>query len=230
MKRLLDQDGSLEAPDLALRGLFASAEPYKADPFRKRRVLVKVLGKQGRRGPRILKGALIAALLGATATAAAVGGGWVDELLFEPGAPPGEEVVPAGPSPEPAREAPAEAAPQPEAESAAQPTATAAPAVPQRPAPKPAERPQRKAAEDATQVLDAVKALRAERDPARAQGLLDEYMKSHPNGVLSEDALALSIEAAAARRDPKAKDYARRYLSKFPNGKYRALATRALSQ
>jgi hypothetical protein len=96
--------------------------------------------------------------------------------------------------------------------------------------PKLDERARSKNGEDPTEVLGAMKALRAEHDPAKAQGLLNDYMKRHPNGVLSEDALALSIEAAAARRDPRAKDYARRYLAKFPNGKYSALATRALKQ
>ena len=46
--------------------------------------------------------------------------------------------------------------------------------------------------------------------------------------MLSEDALALSIEAASAQHDPRAADYARRYLARFPKGKYRTLASRAL--
>jgi len=230
MKRLLDQQASFDTSELALRELFASAEPYKPEPFRKRRVLVKVLGQQGRGRPRVLRGALIAVLLGATASAAAVGGGFVDELLSEPDAPPREKIAPVRPRPEPIRQPPAEAAIQPETDDVEPSAGPAEPAAAaNRAAPRAPERPRRKAAEDATQVLDAVKALRAERDPGKAQGLLDDYMKSHPNGVLSEDALALSIEAAAARRDPKAKDYARRYLAKFPNGKYKALATRALS-
>jgi hypothetical protein len=59
---------------------------------------------------------------------------------------------------------------------------------------------------------------------------LNDYLKTHPNGVLSEDALALSIEAASAQHDPRAADYARRYLAKFPRGKYRDLANRAIQQ
>ena len=42
------------------------------------------------------------------------------------------------------------------------------------------------------------------------------------------DEPALTIEAAAARHDPRVADYAQRYLAAYPNGKYRALATRAL--
>ena len=76
-------------------------------------------------------------------------------------------------------------------------------------------------------MLDAIRALRKSRDPARAQKLLDGYLESHPRGALSEDALGLAIEAAAARGDPRAADYARRYLSRFPNGRFRSIALRA---
>jgi hypothetical protein len=231
MKRLLDEDESLAASERGLRDLFASAEPYKADPFRKRRVLVKVLSRQGRSMPRVLKGALIAALLGATATAAAVSGGWVEELLADADTPGLEQVTAPLPAPLPARASKPPPQAPPETEEPQSEATPPPPAATQRkPNAKAAERSRRKSEEDATELLDAMRALRAERDPVRAQGLLDEYMKSHPNGVLSEDALALSIEAAAARRDPKAKDHARRYLAKFPNGKYVSLATRALAQ
>ena len=79
-------------------------------------------------------------------------------------------------------------------------------------------------------VVSAIQALRTEGDPVRAQALLTEYLKTHPNGALSEEALALSIEAASAQHDPRAADYARRYLAKFPHGKYQALANRAIAQ
>ena len=64
-------------------------------------------------------------------------------------------------------------------------------------------------------------------NPEHAQKLLDGYLASHPSGALSEDALALSIEAATARRDPRASEYARRYLAQYPNGRFRQLALRA---
>ena len=228
MKRLLEEGAELEASDQRLAALFAVAAPYKADPFRKRRVLVKLLGDQAARAPRILRGALIAGVLAVTATAAAVGGvfgGWWSEPAPQPPAP--SVVQTASPLPAQAPESPpatmSEAVKPTEA---VLPPASEAP----KPSPKPDERARGKGGEDPTQVLDAMKALRAEGDPAKAQGLLNDYMKQHPNGMLSEDALALSIEAAAARRDPRAKDYARRYLAQFPNGKYRALATRALER
>jgi TolA-binding protein len=87
-----------------------------------------------------------------------------------------------------------------------------------------------RAGEDPTQVAEAVRALRKQGDFARAQALLDQYLKNNPRGALAEDALALSIEAAAARKDPRAADYARRYLARYPNGRFRAVAERALSR
>ena len=77
------------------------------------------------------------------------------------------------------------------------------------------------------QVALAIEVLRIERSPLRAQILLDAYLKAHPHSVLAGDALALAIEAASARRDPRAVDYARRYLARFPHGPYRDLAARA---
>jgi hypothetical protein len=77
-------------------------------------------------------------------------------------------------------------------------------------------------------VLEAIRALRYNGDPARAGVLLAQYLKAHPRSVLSEDASALSIEAAVARHDPRsAADLGRRYLAQFPNGRYRAFALQA---
>jgi hypothetical protein len=82
--------------------------------------------------------------------------------------------------------------------------------------------------EDATRVVEAIQALRTARDPARARALLNDYLKINPRGALSAEALALSIEAASAQHDPRAAEYARRYLNSYPRGKYRELARRAL--
>ena len=75
-----------------------------------------------------------------------------------------------------------------------------------------------------------MRALRKQGDPGRAQALLDQYLRSNPRGALAEDALALSIEAAAARKDPRAADYARRYLARYPKGRFRAVAERVLAK
>jgi hypothetical protein len=227
----LSRSERLPAGDRHLADLLRTAEPYQADPFRKRRVLVKVLGAAGGarivRWPRLVTAGV---LLTATAAAAASGGlsrGY--EAIFgspaaetAPASSPAVSDVALPPEPTPRLE-PALVAPDPtpEVDAKAQPPSKER----VRASSKPSENP-----EDAAAVLDAIRALRKERDPARAERLLGEYMKSNPNGVLSEDALALSIEAAAAKRDPRAADYARRYLARYPQGKYRAVAQRALEQ
>ncbi len=82
--------------------------------------------------------------------------------------------------------------------------------------------------EDPTPVLEAIRTLRSNGDPARAGMLLAEYLKEYPHSLLSEDALALSIEAATARHDSRSSaELARRYLAQFPSGRYRTFALRA---
>jgi len=82
--------------------------------------------------------------------------------------------------------------------------------------------------EDPTPVLEAIRALRGSGDADRASGLLSQYLRAHPRGVLAEDALALSIEAANARDDPRsAAVLGRRYLEQCPVGRYRAFALQA---
>ena len=93
--------------------LFAVAAPYKADPFRKRRVLVKLLGEKDARSPRVLRGALIAGVLAVTASAAAVGGvfgGWWSEPVPQPPKPSVVQAAPPAPPPESAPVATPEAA------------------------------------------------------------------------------------------------------------------------
>lgn len=232
MMERLSRSEPLDTGDRDLADLLRAAEPYQADPFRKRRVLVKVLGAPGVaravRWPRIVTAGV---LLTATAAAAASGGlsrGY--EAIF--GTAPQEPAPALVPTGDGAVALPLEQAPRFEpppavAEPAPEVDAKAPPASKERarPSAKASENP-----EDAAAVLDAIRALRKERDPARAERLLGEYMKSNPNGVLSEDALALSIEAAAAKRDPRAAEYARRYLARYPQGKYRTVAQRALEQ
>jgi hypothetical protein len=75
-------------------------------------------------------------------------------------------------------------------------------------------------AQETVLVMAAVRALRRERDPARAGVLLDDYLRRYPNGVLAEEALALAIEAASARGDVRAAALARTYLQRYPQGRF----------
>lgn len=78
--------------------------------------------------------------------------------------------------------------------------------------------------DDPSLVIDAIRALREEHDPIAAKKLLSEYLKVCPDGALSEEALALSIEAAAESADPDALKLSTRYLEEFPNGQFRRAA------
>jgi type IV secretory pathway VirB10-like protein len=220
MKRLLEE----AEPTLgALATLVASAERYQSSPFAKRHVqsrLARALeAGAGSSRPRTWRPALLAVggLLVA-ATAAAAGYTLLESSKpADPVAPVASVAPPletrskalhVAPLPEPAP-----AAPTPEVES---------------PSAKRADKP--RAGEDPSQVAEAVRALRKQGDAARAQQLLDQYLRTNPRGALAEDALALSIEAAAARKDPRAADYARRYLARYPNGRFRSVAERALAR
>jgi hypothetical protein len=84
------------------------------------------------------------------------------------------------------------------------------------------------ATEDTTPVLQAVRALRVEANPARARRLLAGYLERNPDGSLVEEALAMSIEAAVAHGDDDASALARRYLRRYPSGHFSTLARQTL--
>jgi hypothetical protein len=218
MKRLLDEAA---APLGGLGELVASAERHQVSPFSKRHVYSRILRELEERTRRSwLRPAFlgVGALLVA-ATAAAAG-----YTILAPSS------APLSPSPsaivEPPRE-PVQVAPP--ARVPAELPPPPAEVKPEKPSERRVEKAPR-AGEDPTQVAEAVRALRKQGDAARAQALLDQYLKSNPRGALAEDALALSIEAAAARKDPRAAEYARRYLARYPSGRFRAMAERVLAK
>ncbi|HEY3252918.1 MAG TPA: hypothetical protein VGJ91_03185 [Polyangiaceae bacterium] len=248
LKRLIDEEG-LDERGRQLSDLFRSAAPFEVDPFRKRRILVRLERRPSLRARAVrfwLRPIMIAALLVSGTAMAELGHLYVwhgsgffglvgaqsatsSSVKLAPHALPAAKRAPSaklGTSGEiPAAAQPAEAAPVETAPAPAAPLESSASAP--RAAPKSA-RPRAESSEDATHVVEAIQALRTERDPARAQALLNDYLKANPRGALSGDALALSIEAASAQHDPRAAEYARRYLASYPKGKYRELAKRAL--
>ena len=238
MKRLVEEAG-LDESDRQLSDLLRSAATFEPDPFLKRRIWVR-LERGSRRSPRAgrfwLRPLVIATLLISGTAMAELGhhyllhGSGFLGLGASPSATP--STVQVAPRPLPSAKhaaiaagdgsgelapdvAPVESAPAQPAASAARSTSKSG-------------RPRPESSEDATHVVQAIQALRTERDPARAQALLNDYLKANPRGALSGDALALSIEAASAQHDPRAAEYARRYLAAYPKGKYRDLAKRAL--
>jgi hypothetical protein len=63
---------------------------------------------------------------------------------------------------------------------------------------------------------------------ARARELSSEYRLKYPGGALQEEALALSIEAAAALGDDEARRLSALYLQHYPQGRFRAQAQRVM--
>jgi hypothetical protein len=220
-------------------GLLRSREPYKAPPGRKQRVLLG-FGRPGpRRGPRLLRPAIVAGvLIGCGAFASAAIGPWRGWIARAYGrvvaSSPAQAPVPVA---ERARGHRSVAAPSPAAPSpmeAPLPPRTAVPAPVRGPstvthphhlAPLVAATPQGE--QDTQAVLEGMRALRLDRDPVRARALLARYLDRRPNGALAEEALALSIEAAVAHHDPDAATLAVRYLRRYPAGAFGALAREA---
>jgi hypothetical protein len=234
MKRLVEDESLHDGREAWLAELLRAAGPLRIDPFRKRRILVRLERATVHLASRFwLRPGVAAAVLASGSAAAALGQRYVAHASATTG--PALAQGPGVPAATTTNLRPAAA------HSGASST-VAAPAEPtdglelstSEPLPtlahgnKSVARLRPESGEDATRVLSAIQALRTERDPVRAQALLDAYLQDHTHGVLSGEALALSIEAAAARRDPRAADYARRYLAAYPTGKYRALAARAL--
>jgi len=250
MRRLVDkvEDG---AGMERLTELVSAAEPFRPNPFTKRRMLLRLKHKGGGQRP-FLKAWISPLGLMFIVGSAVAGTGWwrarndlVPPTVTEapasmpsaaaPAPPPSAAEPPlppeATPSDTAARESDSPPPKSPPAKRRAaivrETTASQAPATASdepTPLPRPAED-----GEDPTPVVRAIRALRSERNPAQAEQLLQQYLRTNPNGALAEDALALLIETASALRSKSAADRAARYLELYPNGRYRATARRVLS-
>ena len=78
-------------------------------------------------------------------------------------------------------------------------------------------------------IVGAVRALRRDGDPVRAQSLAEEALRRYPNGMQVEEAMALAMEAAAARGDGAgSRRAAQRYLDSFRGGRFADRAQRIL--
>jgi hypothetical protein len=228
--------------------LLRSVERYEPPAGQKQRVTARLLARGSvgrgrvRRGPMVLVFVLCAA--GASAAAAA-SGPWLARgyraLVGASSEEGGSGASVAAQSRAKAR-ATSRVQPQPEpvaapvpapveaAQPAAAPVAAAVPSVARaNGAPSEAARAHGAAAssEPASLVFGAMQALRREGRPDRAAKLLDEYRRRYPGGALAEEALALSVEAAIERGDPRAKVLAESYLARYPSGQFRKAAERA---
>lgn len=244
MERLRDKrvvPGSAEA---ILVDVIRSSSPVEPSQFQQRRVLERVLDRQRmhRRGavmflrPVVVLGVLLMA--GVTA-AATFGHGWIARGLRSFGRAAPVEAMATAPVYRPHRRATEPAEPRgldpSEAEPEAAPAPGPAPTVPAtRSAPRLAVRSHPVRTEDRSEdpslVVDAIRALRTDHDSRRASTLLAQYLRTYPRGALAEEAVALSIEAAAANRSPSSTSFAAQYLREYPHGRFRRTAEQALEQ
>jgi len=231
MKRLIDE-ASGDSPgngfaqssgEQRLAALVQSAEKFQPNPFRRRWVLAQIRSGGRKQGLRLRPWVVAVAGLLVVGSATAGGTAWwrsQHPVISAPRAMTIDQPPVVRAEPAPIAEIPAEpvSAPAPEVAPNAAPS----------PAPRAAGASETPKGEDPTTVVQAIRALRKEHDPARAESLLQEYLHAHPRGALTEDALALLIETAAARHDPIARERASRYLRLYPNGRYRVAAERAI--
>jgi hypothetical protein len=228
MKRLIDDEHRPGSPEHILANLVRATPHLEAPPLQKQRILVGVkrATSETRRGRLTTIATTFAVLAGAALAAAAVG------HFSAANSPRPMPLASTAVAATPALSPPAPAPPPPVA-SAQDPAPVDIPtAVASAPLERPSTRLRAtvpfKDGEDPAPVLEAIRALRYNGDPARASVLLAQYLKAHPRGVLAEDASALSIEAAIARHDTRAaSELGRRYLAQFPGGRYRAFAAQA---
>ena len=213
--------------------LLREAAPYQSPPGRKERVWLSLPPARAYRPAKLRFAFAVAALLvsGIFASAAlAQWPAWLANAI--------DRIVPGAPAPAPIptqrlRPAPSE---RPQAPAMLPLPAPAPVATPQLPSseetpslarPKRATRPA--SSEDMGPLLDAMRALRVERNPIRARALLTAYLERHPKGELSEEALVMLIEAAAGNHDSDAQALAARYLRFYPRGPFRGMVERMLA-
>jgi hypothetical protein len=222
------------SPEAILIDAINANPPIEPTAFQQQRVLERVLDRQRARhggGLRFLRPVVaLAVLLVAGATAAATfGHGWLARGLRSLGGQ--APTVETPPEAAPRRHLTALAEPRvalPPVEAVDEPSAEPAPVAAR--APRLAARPHAVRSEDPSLVVEAIRALRTDRDPRRAATLLAAYLRTYPHGALSEEALALSIEASADQHDPRAVTFAQQYLREYPHGRFRRAAGQALER
>lgn len=216
VNRLTDMDLPAHSPAGVLAAAVQSVEPLHAPPERRAGILVRVLrGRRARRpaffaflSPAALAVALVSFGIATAAAAIAPHVRW--RWATETDAPVA------------ARRAAAPLALRPAGAGAVPPVA----AAPDPPAPRPA-RPHVAPAESPARLVAAVRALRTEGQPARAERLALDYLRAYPRGALAEEALAVAIHAAVLNGDARAAPLAQRYLRQYPRGRFRRVAEQA---
>jgi hypothetical protein len=210
--------------------LLREAAPYQTPAGRKERVWLALPPVRSYRPARLRFALAAIALLvsGIMASAAlAQWPAWLAGVLDRMG----PSSAPPAPTTRPAQKAPAERP----AEPLLAPLPAPAPAAPSLPSPveETPARPKRAtkpaSPDNMGPLLEAMRALRVEHNALRARGLLTNYLDRHPKDALSEEALVMLIEAAAAHDDSDAPALAARYLTLYPHGPFRGMVERMLA-
>jgi hypothetical protein len=241
VKRLPEQFDRANPDEAYLAKLLEHVDPAEPSPEQMRRVWTTLERGAARRPRARASGPVVAGLLlcGATAASATMPDVWkrLHRAYFEatPDVTATEARTVAKAAP---RRAPPVAPPAPIA--ALERTEDTAP-LRQAPVPQPgAEARKSTSSRSRTTMVEPVdslasgtlmvEAMRERRagNIARARELASEYRTQHPGGALSEEALALSFETAAALGDEEAKKLAGLYLQRYPRGRFRAQAQRVV--
>jgi TolA-binding protein len=246
MNRLRDQRGSADPTVARAARLLSSRAPLADDVGRQQRVRARL--RRRRRVPfaaSLLRVALLIAVICSVAAASAMIGRVAKSIrarLQAASAAKAETRTPshrrrAASAAPPLAAPPLAAAPAAAAPASAPASAPVAPSAVAAPPPAPlrAAPPRTAPAAHAPSETDeqrlltsAVRALRHEHDPARAATLFARYLDRYPDGIATEDALALGLEATLGRDRARATSFATRYLSRYPSGRWSTLARRAL--
>jgi hypothetical protein len=221
----VDERGTASSEEQRLIELIEADAPVVVSAATKERFLASMAARPSKPrgiGARLLRPSLVFALLllASATTAATLGRRWIEEWTAK-----ADRSAPASPT----------------VARAAKETVTAAPVPPPPAATADADAPLEEPVqvrpnhvksmkrEDPSRVVAAVQALRKHHDPERAAKLLDQYLKAYPHGALAEEALALSIEAAADLHSAAVTGFAQRYLREYPKGRFRRTAEQALA-
>jgi len=216
--------------------LLGEAKPFEPPPGRKERVWLRLQAEPAPRPGRLRLAFAAAVLLAGGVFASAALAEWPGWLARAIGTASPATSIETSPAPVPPRklarapsERPAPAEPSPAAEPALPASSEAATGeafsatVRARRAPRPA------AQEDTGPLLEAMRALRVERNPLRARVLLTSYLDHHPRGELAEEALVMLVEAAVDHHDGDASALAGRFFKLYPQSPFKGQVERTLA-